>query len=275
MINKLDYITYEYNQILDILIDIYKNSVAKDQFGNPNISKVATDKALSWIKQDTSNTNVKTGVVRYPFILYQLNPTYRVDNGGQYDYPGSANSFIEIQFYDENQEFLYKQKMPVRVQPDWNSLSLNMWTYSYQQQQILRDITNRYFALPRRINHTWDITSSVLAVIYKLGLNISKTLLQNLHITYLTPFYLSLQGAQDTTSINVSTEVPITKFTYTFDLDVWVPTDIELDQILELIKMVQINYFEKNTYIDTSVTNIDGTAWNQKPKIFHSLYNIK
>ncbi|MEM4066687.1 MAG: hypothetical protein QXV17_07495 [Candidatus Micrarchaeaceae archaeon] len=134
---------------------------------------------------------------------------------------------------------------------DKNSIQLNLWTYSYQQQNILRAITNRYFALPKRIEQSWDLTSTITSWINTTSLNINPIILQNLKILYTIPFYMYIESSQDTTPISISTELPIKKFTYNIAYDAWVPTNIEITQIIDLITQINVNFYINKTYDNT------------------------
>ncbi|MEM4066688.1 MAG: hypothetical protein QXV17_07500 [Candidatus Micrarchaeaceae archaeon] len=62
----------------------------------------ATDRVLSYIKQDQ-----KTGIVKYPFITFQINPISIIDAGGSYDYPNQANSSLQLHFYDQSNNIIF------------------------------------------------------------------------------------------------------------------------------------------------------------------------
>lgn len=254
MILKLDYVTFEYNQLYNIFSNLLSpylasnNSITNNmtptntipntysQVAIPNISFMATSKILSTIFQ------TKEGIVKYPFVTLQLRPQSVVDAGGAYDYASAQNANIKVSFFNDSAFLskLFNQNIPIRVQNDNATLELNIWQYSYQELNLIRDVIQRAFALSRRIFQPIDLTPYILPSILSSGLDIDQQLLTSFNVSYNLPIYFSLQSATDTTPTTITNQIPLIKFTYQFTIDSWVPTDVEIQPITTLINEITI-----------------------------------
>ncbi len=236
MIKLIDYITYEYNTIYQIIYDILKNYVQKDKNNHPNITLMQTDKVLSYIHQD------KTGLIKYPFVTLQLTPNTPMSTGGQYDYQTQGNQMIKLKYYQsENYNLLFNQNIPLRIQQDNYNVNINIWQYSYQEISLIRDKIQRTFTLPKKISKQIDLTPYIKQQIDTKD-RLTQQLLDNLLVTYDIPVYLYISGVQDTTPINLQNELPIKKFTILLTQDVWQPTDIQIPDINGLIEDIRLTF---------------------------------
>lgn len=266
MIKQIDYITYEYNTVYQIFYDLLKNYVQKDKNGNPNISLLQTDKILSYIHQD------KTGLIKYPFVTLQYIPNTKISTGGQYDYQMQGNQLIKLKYYEsENYNLLFNQNISLRIQQDNFNINVNIWQYSYQEIQLLRDIIQRTFTLPKKISKTIDLTQYIKEQI-DTNDRIASQLLDNLLVTYNIPVYLNIGGSLDSTPATISNELPIKKFTFTIIQDIWQPTDIQIPDINELIEDIRLTFYMNN--IQEPIELIQDKIQQQKYLSISSEYKI-
>ncbi len=300
MIIYFDYITFEYDQIYNIFSTLLSNylpstaSIVNNYTPNnkiqntfqsttiPNISFMATSKVLSTIFQTPQ------GIVKYPFVTMQIHPQAVIDTGGQYDYATAQNADIQIQFFKDQLQMnkLFTQHVPIRIQNDNASLDVNIWAYSYQELNLIRDIIQRSFSLPRRMFYYVDLTKYIMPSLQAAAGNIDADLLNSLSIGYNIPLYFSLSSANDTTPTTVTTQVPLTKFTFTLNFDAWLPTDIGLDPLTTLINEIVIYFYtinNNNTETLDEIADITGDLSTEPPTIvinydqiayFNYLYNI-
>jgi len=181
---------------------------------------------------------------------------------------------------------LFTQHVPIRIQNDNASLDVNIWAYSYQELNLIRDIIQRSFSLPRRMFYYVDLTKYIMPSLQAAAGNIDADLLNSLSIGYNIPLYFSLSSANDTTPTTVTTQVPLTKFTFTLNFDAWLPTDIGLDPLTTLINEIVIYFYNmnnNNTETLDEIADITGDLSTEPPTIvinydqiayFNYLYNI-